>query len=152
MLVFGPLAALTRPDTLSTHRTLALTPHLLLGLSLSSSVAWVAWIHVRAAKARRTNTQDARDGSAHEQAPLLAADDPQADPAPRVDGPKEGGDAPTGWELLLEAAKVVVAVALLGLSVARLVGLEGGRRARWTRVLEGGVVANAVRHNVLGRT
>jgi len=148
MLVFNALAALKpaiRPERLHTHPALGLAPHLLLGLSLLTTVAYIAWVHVRAARSSRTSTSSARNGSAEERAPLLDDDRSQADPI-KVDGRRRhGDDAPTGHELLLETGKVIVAVALMSLSLARLTGLEGGRHARWTRVLEGGIIGDTVR-------
>ncbi|GAA5895640.1 hypothetical protein JCM8208_005288 [Rhodotorula glutinis] len=146
MLVFDVLAALrpaTPPERLHTHPAVALVPHLLLGLSLLSTVAYIAWVHVRALRSRRASSSNSRNGTAQEQEPLLADHHLQADPL-KVDGRRQGADAPTGHELLLEASQVIVAVVLLSLSVSRLVGLEGGGHARWTRVLEGGIIGNTV--------
>ncbi|GAA5842760.1 hypothetical protein JCM9279_003979 [Rhodotorula babjevae] len=152
MLVFDALVALrpaTPPARLHTHPVVALVPHLLLGISVLSTVVYIASIHVRAARHRRSSSTRPPNGTAQERAPLLDEDGSQADPI-KVDGrQRHGDDTPTGHELLLEASKVIVAVALLSLSVARLTGLEGGRHARWTRVLEGGIIGNTIYLSIL---
>ncbi|BGP51975.1 hypothetical protein JCM10450v2_007935 [Rhodotorula kratochvilovae] len=135
----GALEAPISSAAPSTHPLVALTPHLLLGLSVVASVAWIARVHIRAARARRTRSATHDNGAAHERTPLLGA---QADPR-EVDG-RAQTTAPTGWELVLEAVKVIVAVGLLGLSVVRLTGLEAGAEALWTRVMEGGIVGTTV--------
>ncbi|GAA6051563.1 hypothetical protein JCM3770_003474 [Rhodotorula araucariae] len=122
----------------STHPLVALAPHTLLGLSLVASVAWLARAHVRAARALRKGPA-AVIGAAQEREPLLGDGCAQAEVDRRVQL-----DAPTGWELTLEAAKVLVAVGVLGLTVARVTGLEGGPKLRWTRVMEGGIAATTV--------
>ncbi|BGO95913.1 hypothetical protein JCM10020v2_007650 [Rhodotorula toruloides] len=53
----------------------------------------------------------------------------------------EDSEGPTGWELLLGIAKVLVAVALVGVTVGKLLGVEDGSKTRWTRVFEGGMIA-----------
>ncbi|GAA6017471.1 hypothetical protein JCM10207_008238 [Rhodosporidiobolus poonsookiae] len=117
---------------------LALTPHIALSVALLSAVAWIGWVHVRAARRRRHRE---RYGDAHarqdgENEPLLNATEDATSRRDAAASTHEG-QFPTGWELLLEVLKVLTAVVALALTVVRLVGLAEGK---WERVLDGGVV------------
>ncbi|GAA5868025.1 hypothetical protein JCM8547_000783 [Rhodosporidiobolus lusitaniae] len=118
---------------------LALTPHVLVGVAVLHSVGWIAWVHVCATRKRRSLKSNgaAQRSEDDEQEPLLK---PTEDDARWQDAAHEGL-FPTGWELLLEAMKVLAAVALFGLSLSRLVGYEEGEERKWARVLEGGFVS-----------
>ncbi|BGP20499.1 hypothetical protein JCM10213_007656 [Rhodosporidiobolus nylandii] len=124
---------------------LALSPHIALGASLLSCVGWVGWVHLRAARRRRRALKSTRNGSARggddgEEEPLLG-DATESEGCAAREGE---GQAATGHELLLELVKVLVAAALLGLSVAKLVATdEGEGEGRWGTVLDGGVVGVA---------
>lgn len=138
-------------DTLAQHRTrhaspsplLALSPHLLLVLAALHSVGWLAWVHVRARRDRKRSSEGLaksarRSSDEDERAPLLStsrgvhAEEQEA---------SEGLSA-SGWELVLEAVKVLVTVALFGLSLAKLTGYDNGK---WELVLEGGIIGLTVR-------
>ncbi|GAA6057830.1 hypothetical protein NBRC10513_001157 [Rhodotorula toruloides] len=145
MLVLGgcaPALSLTTPARLAVHPALALAPHLLLALSVISSIAWVAWVHIRAARrpstARGTDDNGTGD-SPEERQPLLDGEDDSVRSGVKLRG--EDSEGPTGWELLLGIAKVLVAVALVGVTVGKLLGVEDGASTRWTRVFEGGMIA-----------
>ncbi|GAA5833694.1 hypothetical protein JCM11251_003207 [Rhodosporidiobolus azoricus] len=126
----------------------ALLPHILLAISILSSVGWIGWIHIRAGRKGRASPFASPSTSGRrndERRPLLhtEAEQPRQDQDAVPSTAKETL-APTGWELLLEAAKVLTAAALFGLSLAKLVSYENeGRGNRWARVLEGGVVGVA---------
>jgi hypothetical protein len=128
--------------------TLALAPHLITLLAVLHSVVWLGWVHYRAARQLRREATLPENGGAprdrrnDESAPLLSSPNPRG-------GTDEGPPEPlraSGWELVLEGMKVVVAVALFGLSLAKLTGYDGGK---WDRVLEGGIVALTVRLPIL---
>ncbi|GAA5902469.1 hypothetical protein JCM6882_002761 [Rhodosporidiobolus microsporus] len=146
MLVLQVLAEALRPSP-SPHSSpslaLALLPHILLALSVLSTLAWIGFVHVRAARRRRTghaHLGTARGGRDDEREPLLEEGAEGSRREENADGQRDEALFPTGWELLLEAVKVLTAVALFGLSLAKLVAYEDGRRNRWARVLEGGIV------------
>ncbi|GAA6039810.1 hypothetical protein JCM8097_004230 [Rhodosporidiobolus ruineniae] len=143
MLVLqGP--ADTSPDLPPPHSkpgvALALFPHILLSACVLSSLAWIAYVHVRAARRKRASLSAVkRSGQqdAEEHAPLLA------ESSPNIQDASDEGSVASGWKLVLEAIKVLVAIALLGLSLAKLVAFEDGRRNKWARVLDGGIVGDA---------
>ncbi|BGP27903.1 hypothetical protein JCM10295v2_006890 [Rhodotorula toruloides] len=54
---------------------------------------------------------------------------------------EQGNNDPTGWELMLGAANVLIAVTLVGVTVGKLQGVETGVSPGWTRVFEGGMIA-----------
>lgn len=145
MLVLGVSVAalrLTTPTRPALHPALALAPHLLLALSVISSIAWIAWVHVRAARRRdaaHATVSNGTAGSLAERQPLLNGEDDSVRSGVKLGG--EDSEGPTGWELLLGIAKVLVAVALVGVTVGKLLGVEDGSKTRWTRVFEGGMIA-----------
>ncbi|GJN94069.1 hypothetical protein Rhopal_007133-T1 [Rhodotorula paludigena] len=142
MLVLATSAqssASSYPDRPSVHPVVALAPHILVGACITSTLVWLAWVHVRAGRRRRRGVSAGRVQDAQDREPLLGAQDEATDPT-EPNGASEG-QAPTGWELVLEALKVLVAVALVGLSSAKMLASEAGRSLRWSRVLEGGIIA-----------
>jgi hypothetical protein len=146
MLVLATLRSLqssSAPARLDVHPVLALAPHLLLALSVISSTAWLAWVHARAARRRKGSSSAVNNGTAshqEERQPLLGGEHTS-------DGTsgEEKHEGFTGWELLLGAVKVLNAVALVGVAVGKLQGVELGESTRWTRVFEGGTMAVPVR-------
>lgn len=122
---------------------LALLPHIAVGIALLSSLAYIAWIHVSAARRRRATLSSASIGNPEERQRLVP-DSPTPEPAPSSFFKHERSQALTGRHLVLDVLKITLATAAVTTSLVRLVGLEDAPHSKWTRVYQGGILACVV--------
>lgn len=122
---------------------LALLPHIAVGIAVLTSLAYIAWIHVSAARRRRATLSPA-DPSEPEERQRLVSDSSTSAPEPSSSFKYGRSQALTGRHLVLDVLKITLATAVVTTSLVRLVGLEDAPHSRWTRVYEGGILACVV--------
>ena len=124
---------------------LALLPHIAVGIALLSSLAYIAWIHVSAARRRRIATTLSSAGTGDpEERQCLVSDPSTPEPEPSSSFKCERSQALAGRHLVLDVLKITLATAVVTTSLVRLVGLEDAPHSRWTRFYEGGILACVV--------
>lgn len=130
---------------------LALLPHIAVGIALLSSFAYIAWIHVSAARQRRAATTLSPAGTGDpEERQRLVPDSSTPKPEPSSSIKHERSQALTGRHLVLDVLKIVLATAVVTTSLVRLVGLEDAPHSKWTRVYEGGILACVLYFGLIG--
>ncbi|GAA5982978.1 hypothetical protein JCM11641_006904 [Rhodosporidiobolus odoratus] len=136
LLLQPPPSSPTNPNR-GPHPLLALTPHI-------STLAYIAWVHVRAARNRRQSQQvgaNSNRSTGQEERPLLSDSSSRSDTAKtfqREITPARG----TGYELVLEVLGVLSGAGLLAVTLAKLVAFSSG--GKWDKILLGGVVGLTV--------
>ena len=99
---------------------LALLPHIAVGIALLSSFAYIAWIHVSAARQRRAATTLSPAGTGDpEERQRLVPDSSTPKPEPSSSIKHERSQALTGRHLVLDVLKIVLATAVVTTSLVR---------------------------------